>query len=339
MLELAGESPLPYERFFFMSDNPRFEHVPDFPELSDAGRMPYGERPPVGPVAASVTEPPKKGIATNLILFVATIFTTIFAGAFLAEVNPIADPKLIYKGIPFSFAIMSILLSHELAHYLMSRYHKVEATLPYFIPAPTLIGTFGAVIKMKSRVPDRRALLDIGAAGPIVGFIVSIPFLIIGLKFSEIRGGAAGGGMFFGTSLLLEFMSKYLFPSVPEGHAIFLHPVALAGWLGLLVTMMNLLPMGSMDGGHITYAIFGKWHHPISYAFAILLLATGAVGTYMGLHGLGVWGVWGMVNLFIGLRHPPPVKPEIPLDGKRKLIAALAVLILILTFVPIPISY
>jgi membrane-associated protease RseP (regulator of RpoE activity) len=325
--------------FFFMSDNPRFEHVPDSRELSAADRMPYLEQPPVGSVIAGVAERPKKGIATNLILFVATIFTTIFAGAFLAEANPIDNPWLIYKGIPFSFAIMSILLSHELGHYLMSRYHRVEATLPFFIPAPTLIGTFGAVIKMKSRVPDRRALLDIGASGPIVGFVVSIPFLIIGLKFSEIRGGAEGGEMFFGTSLLLEFMSRFLFPTVPEGHAVYLHPVALAGWLGLLVTMMNLLPMGSMDGGHIAYALFGKWHYPISFAFAVLLLTTGVVGTYMGLHGLGVWGVWGMVNLFIGLRHPPPVKPEIRLDGKRKLVAALAVLIFILTFVPMPVSY
>jgi membrane-associated protease RseP (regulator of RpoE activity) len=322
-----------------MSDNPHCEHVPDFPELSAEDRTSYLERPSAGPVPADIAKRREKGIATNVILFVVTILTTVFAGAFLAEVNPIAYPLLIYKGIPFSFAIMTILLSHELGHYLMSRYHKVEATLPFFIPAPNLIGTFGAVIKMKSRVPDRRALLDIGAAGPIVGFIVSIPFLVIGLKFSEIRGGTEGGEMFFGTSLLLEFMSRYLFPTVPEGHAIFLHPVALAGWLGLLVTMMNLLPMGSMDGGHIAYAMFGKWHYPMSFAFAILLLTIGAAGILMGLHGLGVWGVWGMVNLFIGLRHPPPMKPEIPLDRKRKLVAALSVLILILTFVPMPISY
>ena len=324
-----------------MSENPGFEQTPEFPELSAADRLPYIELPPFGPAPASVAERPKTRITTNLILFVATIFTTAFAGAFLAEADPIGDPWLIYQGIPFSFAIMSILLSHELGHYLMSRYHRVEATLPYFIPAPTLIGTFGAVIKIRSRVPDRRALLDIGAAGPIVGFVVSIPFLIVGLKFSEIRGGVeGGGGMFFGTSLLLEFMSRYLFPSVPEGHAIYLHPVALAGWLGLLVTMMNLLPLGSMDGGHIMYAVLGKWHHHISVLFAVLLLAIGAVGFFMGIHGLGVWGVWGMLNLFVfGLRHPPPVNAGDPLDGKRKLIAALAALIFILTFVPIPISY
>ena len=146
--------------------------------------------------------------------------------------------------------------------------------------------------------------------------------------------------MFFGTSLLLEFMSRYIFPSVPEGHAIYLHPVALAGWLGLLVTMMNLLPLGSMDGGHIMYAVLGKWHHRISIAFAVLLLTIGACGVFMGIPGLGVWGVWGMLNLFVfGLHHPPPTNAGAPLDGKRKLVAALAVLIFILTFIPIPITY
>jgi membrane-associated protease RseP (regulator of RpoE activity) len=225
---------------------------------------------------------------------------------------------------------MSILLSHELGHYFMSRKHGVEATLPYFIPAPTMIGTFGAVIKMRSNVPDRRALLDIGAAGPIVGFIVSIPVLIIGLNLSKITPEASGG-MTFGTSLLLEFMARYLFPATPEGHVIYLHPVGLAGWLGLLVTMMNLLPMGSMDGGHIAYALFGKWHRHISRFVVAAMLV-------MGLFGWAGWTVWGILNLFFGLRHPPPMNPDVPLDGKRKLVAAAAALIFILTFVPVPIS-
>jgi len=212
----------------------------------------------------------------------------------------------------------------------MSRRHGVDATLPYFIPAPTLIGTFGAVIKIKSNLPDRRALLDIGAAGPIVGFVVSIPFLVVGLRMSEVTHGMAGG-MTFGTSLMLEFVASNLFPDVPEGHVINLHPVALAGWLGLLVTMMNLLPMGSMDGGHIAYALFGKWHYHISRVVVVILVVMGAYG-WLG------WAVWGILNLFFGLRHPPPMHPEIPLDGKRKLVAAVSVIILILTFVPTPIS-
>lgn len=324
------------ERFYFMSDSPDYEREPDFPELSAAYQFRPIEPTPGGRVSADAAARPRPNAAINIVLFLATILTTVLAGAFLAEVNPIAHPELIFKGIPFSFALMSILLSHELGHYIMSRRHKVDATLPYFIPAPTLIGTFGAVIKMKSTVPDRRALLDIGAAGPIVGFVVSIPFLIIGLKLSKVTFGTAGG-ITFGTSLLMEFIARYLFPSVPDGHVIYLHPVALAGWLGLLVTMMNLLPMGSMDGGHIAYALFGKWHYHISRVVVVALVTTGIIGALTGIDGLIVWGVWGTVNVFFGLRHPPPLNPDAPLDAKRKLVAAIAALILILTFVPMPV--
>ncbi len=275
-------------------------------------------------------EPPRPKIRTNIILFLLTIVTTTLAGTLLAEVNPVTHPQLIYKGIPFSATLMAILLSHELGHYLMSRWHKVDATLPYFIPAPTFIGTFGAIIKIRSNVPDRRALLDIGATGPIVGFMVSIPAIIIGLKLSQSMPGTSDG-VSFGTSILLEFMARHIFPSVPEGHVISLHPVGLAGWLGLLVTMMNLLPMGMMDGGHIAYALFGKWHHHISRAMVVILL-------FMGIFGWIGWAVWGTLNLFFGLKHPPPTYPEIPLDRKRKLVGAVAVIILIITFVPIPFS-
>ena len=315
-----------------MNESPRFEHGPDYLELSAVDREPHIDRPPVAPGARR-----RRGVATHVFLFLSTILTTLFAGTLLAGVNPAATPELIYRGIPFSFAIMTILLSHEMGHYLMSRRHKVEATLPYFIPAPTLIGTFGAVIKMRSPVPNRRALLDIGAAGPIVGFIVSIPFLIVGLKLSEIKPGVAGD-LSLGTSLLLGFMEQLFYPSVPDGHVLYLHPVAFAGWLGMLVTMLNLLPIGSMDGGHIAYAVLGKRrHHISSRVFVVALLATGAIGYLTGLFGLIVWGVWGAMNIFIGLKHPPPIDSESPLDGKRKLIAVIAAFIFILTFVPMPV--
>lgn len=292
-----------------------------------------GETPPPIPTWASRphAQPAKRrGISLNILLFLVTILTTLIGGATLSGVDLLAHPELVYRGFPFSIALMSILLSHELGHYLMSRKHNVEATLPFFIPAPTIIGTFGAVIKIKSRVPDRRALLDIGAAGPIVGFIVSIPVLIIGLKLSEATLGT-GGGMTFGSSLLSELLARWAFPSVPEGYVINLHPVALAGWLGLLVTMMNLLPIGMMDGGHIAYALFGRWHRRISRAGIAAMLVMGFV-SWPG------WAVWGAVNLLFGLRHPPPVYPDIPLDPKRKLVAAFATLILVLTFIPTPIS-
>jgi len=220
-----------------MSDNGHLKHVAameieTYPDEEDA-QAPAGALPP-----------PK--ISVNIILFFATLLTTLFAGAMLADVNPFLQPRLLYRGLPFSVAIMTILLSHELGHYLMSRRHKVDATLPYFIPAPTFIGTFGAVIKIRSNVPDRRALLDIGAAGPIVGFLFSLPALVIGFKLSY-PVPEVSTGINFGSSILLELFSRVIFPSVPEGYAINLHPIALAGWIGLLVTMMNLLPVGMID--------------------------------------------------------------------------------------------
>ncbi len=279
---------------------------------------------------APVYAPPRQKIRTNIVLFLLTLLTTLFAGSMLADVNPFANPELLYRGIPFSLTLMTILLSHELGHYLMSRRHKVDATLPYFIPAPTFIGTFGAVIKIRSNVPDRRALLDIGAAGPIIGFLFSLPALIIGFKLSYPVPGVSAD-LNFGSSILLEALTRLIFPHVPEGYAINLHPVALAGWIGLLVTMMNLLPVGMMDGGHIAYALFGKRHRQISRAVIALLLV-------MGIFGWFGWAIWGMLNLLFGLRHPPPINPEVQLDTKRKLVGALAGLIFILTFVPMPFS-
>jgi membrane-associated protease RseP (regulator of RpoE activity) len=305
-----------------MTEEPRYNldsgfRIPDF-------RVEQASRP------VQIRRPRHRRIWVNILLFLATIVTTLLAGTLLAEVDPIAQPKLIYKGIPFSAALMSILLSHELGHYVMSRKHRVDATLPYFIPAPTIVGTFGAVIRMNSSVPDRRALLDIGATGPIVGFIVSIPCLIIGFRLSEVAPGTSEG-LVFGSSLLLEIISRAIFPSVPEGYVINIHPVALAGWLGLLVTMMNLLPLGMMDGGHIVYALFGGWHHHISRVMVVILVL-------MGIFGWIGWAIWGAVNLFFGLRHPPPLNPQVSLDRNRKIIAALAAVILVITFVPIPVS-
>ncbi|MBI4831790.1 MAG: site-2 protease family protein [Candidatus Lindowbacteria bacterium] len=303
-----------------MSDNGRYEIEPEFgiPEPADRGTTFPAQQP----------LRPRRRVRTNIILFFLTLLTTLFAGALLAEVDPVKQPHLIYKGLPFSVTLMGILLSHELGHYLMSRYHKVDATLPYFIPAPTFIGTFGAVIKINSNVPNRRALLDIGATGPIVGFIASIPAIIIGLKLSYPVVGTSHG-VSFGSSLLLEIIAARVLPSVPQGYDINLHPVALAGWLGLLVTMMNLLPMGMMDGGHIAYAFFGKWHYYISRGVVAIMLL-------MGIFGWFGWAIWGMLNIVFGLRHPAPTHPEVALDGKRKLIGAFAALIFVLTFVPIP---
>jgi membrane-associated protease RseP (regulator of RpoE activity) len=290
-----------------------------------------------------VFQPKKPRVIINILLFFATVCTTVLAGAMLQGVNPFAHPDQLTKGFPFSFALIFILLSHELGHYISSRIHRIDATLPYFIPAPTFIGTFGAFIKMRSPVLDRRALLDVGAAGPITGFIVALPFLIIGLRLSEVKTMATvpEGGLFIGSSLLLSFLTKIIFGNLPDTQQIFLHPVAFAGWIGLLVTSLNLLPIGQLDGGHIAYAVFGEKQEKISkFTFIVLI----ALGTYkwlgelfkMQIPGWEGWLIWALLLQIMGLKHPPPLNQWVDLDPKRKVIGWIALGIFVITFTPVP---
>jgi membrane-associated protease RseP (regulator of RpoE activity) len=247
-------------------------------------------------------------------------------------VIPWEQPEKIYLGLPFSLTLLLILLTHELSHYFMSRRHNVSATLPYFIPAPSIIGTFGAVIKMKPPIPDRRSLIDIGASGPIGGFIVAVIAAVIGLSLSEAKpSGELQGGLAFGTSILFDFLSKIILHVDPEKYDILLHPVAFAGWIGLLVTSLNLLPIGQLDGGHITYALLGEKHAWISKGMIPVLILLGII-FWTG------WIVWAVIMIFLGYRHPPVVYPWIQLDRKRKIIGWVALAIFILTFTPTPVK-
>jgi membrane-associated protease RseP (regulator of RpoE activity) len=290
-----------------------------------------------------VIKPKKQRVIINVLLFLATVCTTVVAGAMLERVNPLAHPEELTRGFPFSFALIFILLSHEFGHYISSRIHRIDATLPYFIPAPTFIGTFGAFIKMRSPVLDRRALLDVGAAGPITGFIVAIPFLIIGLTLSEVKTVATvtEGGLFIGSSLLLSFLTRIIFGNLPDTQQIFLHPVAFAGWIGLLVTSLNLLPIGQLDGGHIAYAVFGEKQEKISRFTFVALIALGTYKWFGQLFNLQIpgwegWIVWALLLQFMGLRHPRPINHWIELDRKRKVIGWIALAIFVITFTPVP---
>lgn len=208
-----------------------------------------------------------------LILFIMTIFTTLFAGALQQGINLFKEPMRLWEGYPFSISIMTILLGHEMGHYFASKAHRTKATLPYFIPAPSIIGTFGAFIKMKSPILTRKALIDIGATGPIVGFILSLIACIIGLKMSKIIPLTYGEDVFMlGDSILFSLLVKFTLGNIPAGQDVLLHSVAFAGWIGLFVTSMNLLPVGQLDGGHIAYALFGKWHFYISRTMLFLSL-------------------------------------------------------------------
>jgi membrane-associated protease RseP (regulator of RpoE activity) len=273
----------------------------------------------------------KPRIALNIILFITTLATTLLAGALQEGVNPLKNPEQILKGFPFSFALMTILLAHELGHYWVAKKHGLNVTLPYFIPAPSLIGTFGAFIKMRSPVRDRRMLLDVGVAGPLIGVAVAMPFLILGLWLSDVKIVQGQMGTNLGSSLLLSLLSWVIFGPLPEGYDIVIHPVGFAGWIGLLVTSLNLLPIGQLDGGHVAYALLGERQNKISKYFFIALLGLG----FFGWQG---WLFWSLLLFIMGFRHPPLTDWWVPLDYKRKLIGWLAVAIFILTFIPVPFS-
>ena len=266
----------------------------------------------------------------HISLFILTFLSTLLVGAVQTGADLIEEPSKIYKGIPFSLTLMIILLSHELSHYFSSRKHGVEATLPYFIPAPTIFGTFGAFIKMKSPIVTRKALIDIGASGPIAGFIISVIATIIGLNMSEIVSSAqAKGALNLGDSLLFSLLSRIVLGVTPSDSDILLNPVAFAGWIGLFVTSINLIPVGQLDGGHIAYALFGEKHTRLSFMLIFVMILFG----WFLWEG---WFVWAVLLLILGLRHPPVIYWEVPLDPKRKFIGWLALVIFILTFIPTP---
>jgi len=232
----------------------------------------------------------------------------------------------------YSASIMTILLSHEMGHYVMSRRYGVPATLPYFIPLPMPpFGTLGAIIRMKGVILNKKALFDIGVAGPLSGFVVAIPFIVLGIKLSEIQRITGSNIPFLqlGDPLLFKILQKMLLGDIPEGYDLVLHPFAYAGWVGLFVTALNLLPVGQLDGGHVIYAVFGnrsKW----VFAASITVLAILSIVYNPG------WLLLVVLLLIFGKRHPQPLDMETGLDTTRKLLALLALVIFLLSFTPAP---
>lgn len=278
---------------------------------------------------------PHKLTRLHVLLFILTFFTTLFAGAVLNGVVPWETPSQLLRGLPFSLTLLLILITHEFSHYFMSRRHNVSVTLPYFIPAPSIIGTFGAIIKMKPPIFDRRALIDIGASGPIGGFVVSIAAAVIGISLSEVVPlqdvQKVEGGISLGSSILFNMITSIVLQIDTNAHDVILHPVGFAGWIGFLVTSLNLLPIGQLDGGHIVYALFGETHRQIAQ-LTIPALAL------LGLFFWPGWIIWALLMLLIGYRHPPVVYPQIQLDRKRRIIGWVSLVIFILTFTPMPVS-
>ncbi|HIE05778.1 MAG TPA: site-2 protease family protein [bacterium (Candidatus Stahlbacteria)] len=272
----------------------------------------------------------KRNPVFNLALFLATIFTTLFIGSLNQGGNPVANPADLWLGIPFSFSLMAILTGHELGHYLTSRHFKVQASLPYFLPIPhPLIGTLGAVIKMDSVIPNRKALFWIGLTGPLTGFIISIPIIYFGLSLSRIESlQNYPNAWALGDSLLFFIIGKLTHPSIPPNMDIILHPMAFAGWVGLLVTGLNLVPLGQLDGGHISYSLMLKKRRYISLAVIIAL-------GFLGLYWYG-WFLWIIIGIFLSMREPMIQDRITRLDSSYYLLSLIPITILILSFIPIP---
>ena len=303
------------------------------------------------PTSYRRAEPPRYWLAAAL--FAATFFFTTTLGALA---TPMADAfqspatrealwaspamivavwgngDLLRLGLSFSVPLLIILFCHEMGHYLACRHYRLPATLPYFLPLPVGLGTLGAFIKIKGAIRRKAELFDVGVAGPLAGFAVLIPFLLYGIAHSSLQPvepiPAGMQGISLGINGALWLAIQGIHGPLPEGMAVSLHPTALAAWLGLLATALNLLPVGQLDGGHILYAAIGRrqWH------LAVPLWAALAVAGWFS----HVWWVWCTFLLVMGLRHPPVLDEAQPLDRRRRWLAVLALVVLLLSFTPLP---
>ena len=251
-------------------------------------------------------------------LLIATVITTYMAGGFL-----------------FSISLILILGTHEFGHYWASRRNNVQATLPFFVPAPPIFiaGTFGAFIHIKDPIPNRKILMEIGAAGPIAGFVVAVPILIVGLFLSEVGPRGLFYGMAFGNSIILRVFSQIILganPSSPDVSVV-LHPIAFAGWIGMLVTALNLLPIGQLDGGHVIYALVREKFTYLSRFFFLTLVL-------LGLYWSG-WWFWAILAAILGFRPAPVMYQNVDLEKRHKWMGWIAIFIFLVTFIPVPFEY
>ena len=243
-------------------------------------------------------------------------------------------PAILLQGLPFSLTLLAILMAHEFGHYLAAAYHRVDASLPYFMPSP-FMGTFGAFIRVRSAICSKRVLFDIGVAGPLAGFLFLLPAFAVGLAFSKVIPNIAHlGSVQFGVPTMQWVLEKAIFPGSPAGD-IYLHPVARAAWVGAFATAMNLLPIGQLDGGHILYAFFPNWHKRVSIFMCGSLLVLGVALLLTGTAWYG-WIVWSVILFLLGRRHPLVYDSTELGVGRRKLgWIALVVFILCFSYAPI----
>lgn len=299
--------------------------------------------------------PSPRQLALSLALFLVSLFTTTTLGAgwYLSTRTDVttdllpwlsittigrvwSDPELLRLGLSFSLPLLFILLCHELGHYVACRVHRLPATLPFFLPAPVGLGTFGAFIRIRGLVRSRAQLLDVGVAGPLAGFVALVPFLLLGVARSTVAVidvapdlQATPFVLWVPGRNLALLLATRLFHGATD-LTLDLHPFALAAWVGLLATALNLLPLGQLDGGHILYAALGRLQRLLAIPLWAALAATSFL--WPG------WLVWAALVLLIGLFHPPVQQSHVPLDARRLLLAAIALLLFVLSFIPVPLS-
>jgi hypothetical protein len=303
------------------------------------------------PVEVFVVKPPKHRYWLHIVLLLATIFTTLVVGArmefnflhdqpafSLNDEMPffplpwvLAQPSRLLLGVPFASSLMLILLAHEMGHYLCCRYYGVYATLPFFIPAPTLIGTLGAFIRIRSPIRSRAALFDIGIAGPIAGFVVAVTVLVFAMPLSKLMPPAAATpDIQLGYPLVFRLVWAMLPRGGPNLQTINLHPTAIAAWVGMFATALNLLPGGQLDGGHIVFSLAPRAHKTVSRLTILALIP-------MAFYFWAGWLIWAILLRITGMRHP--MVPEWPgVTGVRRWLGGIGLVLLILTLAPVPLG-
>ncbi|HKT46819.1 MAG TPA: site-2 protease family protein [Candidatus Acidoferrales bacterium] len=293
---------------------------------------------------------PKRSLVTAILLLLVTACTCLAAGAQFAASyanNQAASteeyirafktlfvhPGQLTSGLPFAATLLTILLAHELGHYFACRHHRIRSSYPLFIPFPSLIGTFGAFILIRSAIRTRRALFDVGASGPLVGFVFAIPALVYGVMHAKFVPGMANTGKMefvFGVPLAVKLIAALVHPGVPA-KLLLLDPVGRAAWVGLFATSLNLLPSGQLDGGHILRSVSTRVHWAVSWILPLLLVALGLLQNWSG------WFIWAGLLFALRFLRMPPIYDAAPLDRTRRWIAVIALIVFVLSFMPAPV--
>jgi membrane-associated protease RseP (regulator of RpoE activity) len=317
---------------------------PDFPEILDAFGDEQRLAPPYRPIRPD--PPRRKRPWRHIVLFALTVFTTTIVGGthyaafiydFGSQAIDLSSATLYLNGLWYSVSILAILGTHEFGHYYACRYYGVDASLPYFLPAPLpLTGTLGAFIRIRQQIPGKRALFDIGIAGPIAGFLVAVPVLLLGMSMSRLVAlpTSADGVVELGEPLLFQAVAWLVFGPIPQGYSINMHPMGFAAWFGLLATALNLFPIGQLDGGHISYAVLGRRSTLVTMTTVCCLIGLSFLSSS--------WIVWTVLTvamlLAFGPRHPRTYDEEVPLDRARLWLALFAAVMFALCFTPAPIE-